>query len=99
VNKQFKELYIDVSEFDPPQPFEEVIELLKQLNQGEYIHMSHRKKPMPLLQFLETHGFSYIVKERPDIKRNEGEKITLWSVFIWHQTDRGVSNYCHLHFS
>ena len=48
-----KEILIDVSEYVAPQPFEKVIELLSQMKTGEYIRMLHRKKPLPLLQFIQ----------------------------------------------
>ena len=85
MNEQPKELFIDVSDYEPPQPFEEVIQLLLKMKTGEYIRMLHRKKPVPLLQFLQENGFNFKVSQN---------KSTSWEVFIWSKKDLPVNNYC-----
>jgi len=60
------ELFIDVSEYEHPEPFEKVIELLLKMEQGQYVRMHHRKKPLPLLQFLQEHGFAFLVHQGLD---------------------------------
>lgn len=85
MKEQAKELFIDVSEYDPPQPFEEVIQLLTQMKTGEYIRMLHRKKPLPLLQFLQDNGFDF--KTRQDQSAS-------WEVLIWNKKDSPVNDYC-----
>lgn len=79
-----KELFIDVSDYEPPRPFEEVIQLLRQMIAGEYVLMRHRKKPLPLLEILQDNGFDFIVRE----------KNALWEIIIWYENDQPVRDYC-----
>jgi len=84
-----KEIIIDVSELEAPQPFEEVLKRLKGLRPGEYIHMLHRKQPLPLLQILEENGYASIMREgqnRP------------WEIIIWNKSDPQSNEYCRNHF-
>jgi len=80
-----KELLIDVSEHEPPKPFDEVTKLISQLKQGEYIRMLHRKKPLPLIQLLEENGYQ--------CKVNQGQE-TAWEIIIWNKQDSLVNEYC-----
>lgn len=96
-----KELFIDVSEYEPPQPFEEVIQLLKQMKSGEYIRMLHRKKPVPLLQLLQENGFNFIVlndkttgKEKSVSHQSRVRDDSLWEIIIWRKDDSLVDDYC-----
>ena len=82
-----KELLIDVSEYEAPQPFEEVVQLLSQLKVGEYIRMLHRKKPLPLLQFLQENGYAYKVGT---VQSTNGS----WEIVIWSKKDTFVNDYC-----
>lgn len=90
MKEQPKELLIDVSEYDPPQPFEEVIQLLLQLKAGEYIRMLHRKKPLPLLQFLQDNGFDFKITHDKSLS----SELVLWEIIIWDKKDTLVSQYC-----
>lgn len=85
MKEQPKELFIDVSEYEPPQPFEEVMQLLLKIKTGEYIRMLHRKKPLPLLQFLQENGFNFKISQIKD---------SSWEVLIWSKKDLPVNNYC-----
>ena len=95
-----KELFIDVSEYEAPQPFEEVIQLLLKLKVGEYIRMLHRKKPLPLLQFLQENGFDFNVRQNQLLSDNEAplnaasNVNVLWEIIIWNKKDTSVNQYC-----
>ncbi len=80
-----KELFIDVSDYEAPKPFEEVIQLLRQMTAGEYVRMQHRKKPLPLLEMLQENGFDFIVRQNS----------TFWEIIIWFAKDQAVGDYCH----
>jgi uncharacterized protein (DUF2249 family) len=94
MNETVNELFIDVSEYDPPEPFEAVIELLKKMKKGDYIRMLHRKKPLPLFQFLQEHGFAYLLKETAENKAVH----KLWTIIIWKESDARLNDYCMRHF-
>ena len=94
MNEQPKELLIDVSEYEPPQPFEEVIQLLLQMKAGEYIRMLHRKKPLPLLQFLQDNGFDFKITHDESLSCD----LVLWEIIIWDKKDTLVSQYCSKKF-
>ncbi len=90
LNNDITELFIDVSDYEAPQPFEEVVQLLKEMSQGEYIHMLHRKQPLPLIQFLQENGFESRLKQ---------ELNGFWAVFIWRKNDHLVGDFCIEKFS
>lgn len=89
MEKQIKELFVDVSELEAPKPFEEVIQLLKQVKSGEYIRMRHRKKPLPLFQFLQENGFDSCILE----SASSGNAV-FWEIIIWIKDDKPVHDYC-----
>lgn len=90
MDKSFQELFIDVSEYEHPVPFEKVIALLFKMKSGQYIRMHHRKKPLPLIQFLQENGFDCMMHQSPDI---------LWEIIIWNKKDIDVEQYCLTQFS
>ncbi|MCU7940891.1 MAG: DUF2249 domain-containing protein [gamma proteobacterium symbiont of Bathyaustriella thionipta] len=90
ITAEYKEIYIDVSGYEHPIPFDKVLELLFKLNRGEYIHMHHRKKPLPLIQFLYEQGFNCVVFQNSDGS---------WEIIIWHKKDTDVERYCLTRFS
>ena len=84
-----KELLINVSEEEPPKPFDDVTELIDQMKAGEYIRMLHRKKPLPLIQLLHDNGFECKIKQ--------GQS-TAWEIIIWKKQDTIADNYCSTAF-
>jgi len=80
-----EELLIDVSGLDHPQPFEEVMSCLKNLREGSYLHMLHRRTPYPLLQILNENGFDFIIT---DTEKKAFEAL------IWKTEDLTTGNYC-----
>lgn len=89
-----KELFINVSEYDPPKPLEEVIELLRIMKKGEYIRMLHRKKPLPLLQLLQDNGFDFKMKDKQPLKNEALLTSALWEIIIWKKDDLPVNDFC-----
>lgn len=79
-----QELLIDVSEFDPPKPFQDVVQLVLNMKKGQYIRMLHRKKPYPLLEMLQKEGYMCVVK---------AGKNSQWEVIIWNKNDSFVNDY------
>ena len=69
------------------------------MKSGEYIRMLHRKKPLPLLQLLQEHGFNFIVNEllnntTPTSVANSES----WEIIIWIKKDNRVNDYCTTQF-
>jgi len=91
------ELLIDVSEYEAPQPFEEVIKLVVNINDGEYIRMLHRKQPLPLYQLLNERGFAYICNKKNT--KSLGDSLNQWEIIIWNKSDTSVNDYCLKSFS
>ena len=90
LEKKYKQLFIDVSQYEQPKPFEKVIQLLLTIKKGQYICMHHRKEPLPLLQFLQEHGFAFLSSEQQSHQ---------WEVIIWNKKDKGLEKHCLTQFS
>ena len=85
-----REIVVDVSDLEAPQPFEVVLKQLKRLGSGEYIRMLHRKQPLPLLQVLEENGYAAVMRK--------GDHIP-WEIFIWNTADPLSNEYCRSRFA
>ncbi len=83
--KKPQELFINVSEYDAPEPFEKVLQLVSEMKDGEYIRVLHRKKPLPLVQMLQENGFDYCILP--------GQQ-TQWEIIIWNIKDSSTADYC-----
>lgn len=83
------ERLIDVSELEPPEPFEAVLQLIGEIQDGEYVRMLHRKQPLPLIQLLKEQGFECIIQS--------GQQ-TRWEIVIWNKQDKPVNEFCYKHF-
>ena len=90
LEEEVTELFIDVSEYEHPEPFEKVIQILQSMKKGQYIRMHHRKKPLPLLQLLQQQGFDFRIYQRADIP---------WEIIIWYKKNIDVAQYCLRRFA
>jgi uncharacterized protein (DUF2249 family) len=56
---------IDVSELEPPEPMEQILARLRQMQAGQLLRVRHRREPLPLYPLLEQAGYRYccIAKE------------------------------------
>lgn len=72
------EIRVDVSELQPPEPMEIILEHLERLQNGQYILMIHRMQPHPLYNILMDNGFRY------KVDTSQG----LIHIFIWKATDK-----------
>ncbi len=52
------EITLDAREMEPPQPFEQATEILRQLQPGQYLRMLHRRAPYPLFEFGQAMGLA-----------------------------------------
>ena len=54
---------IDTRELVHPEPLEMAIKILKELSDETYFYMIHTKKPIPLLDLAQEHGYHTLCKE------------------------------------
>ncbi len=45
---------LDVSTLEPPQPMHEICQALVELSNGQVLHVTHRRKPVPLFEMLDN---------------------------------------------
>ncbi|MCG5510618.1 DUF2249 domain-containing protein [Ectothiorhodospira lacustris] len=56
---------LDVRDLPPPEPMEQVLDLLPRLAPGEILCMRHRREPFPLYPILRDMGFDWRVVTPP----------------------------------
>jgi len=61
-----KKIDLDARELEHPKPLEEAIKALRELDDGSYFYMLHRKNPIPLLDLAGEQGFSVLCREDSD---------------------------------
>ena len=69
---------VDVSELEPPRPLAVAVAALRELGDGQYLVVRHRREPVPLYAMLTEMGFSYRVREGA---------VTPIEVVIWASSD------------
>jgi len=72
------EKFLDASEMQPPEPFEQALALLAELQPGEYLRMAHRMIPYPLFEYCIEQQFEYRVQPGEAAK---------YDILIWHKQD------------
>lgn len=70
-----EEVTVDVRELEPPEPFEQVTTALNKLNQGQYVRMISRRRPLLLYPWLEEEGFS----ERTIAQQDDSFDLYIWA--------------------
>ncbi|WP_426417245.1 DUF2249 domain-containing protein [Aestuariirhabdus sp. LZHN29] len=50
---------LDLSELEPPHPWERVVEQLPKLQQGDWLQLWHHREPIPLWSLLKRLGLNY----------------------------------------
>lgn len=69
---------LDVRELEPPGPLEEILGALENYQNGQPVHVKHRREPCLLFPTLKNQGFSYrVLKSEED----------LFEMVIWRTTD------------
>lgn len=56
-------IVLDVSLLAPPEPMQAILKALSCLPQGHYLHVIHRRKPMPLFDILAQQSFAWQYRE------------------------------------
>lgn len=50
---------IDVSDLEPPEPLEVILDSLADLPSGDWLRVRHRRDPVPLYRMLRDMGYSW----------------------------------------
>ncbi len=59
-------IYLDARGLEHPIPLERAIAALRQLEEGNYFHMVHRKNPVPLIDMANEQGFAILSRQDSD---------------------------------
>jgi len=57
---------LDARSWEPPRPFEEVMEALCRLQPGQRIRLVISREPLPLYSVLERNGYAWFTMARDD---------------------------------
>jgi uncharacterized protein (DUF2249 family) len=57
---------LDVSELEPPEPLERILDALADLPQGDWLHVLHRREPFPLYRMLHDMGYRWYTRTGPE---------------------------------
>ena len=50
---------IDVSELEPPEPMERILDALADMSPGDWLKILHRREPFPLYNMLKSMGYCW----------------------------------------
>ena len=73
-----REILLDASEMEPPEPLVRTLKLAEDLEPGNYLRLRHRREPFLLYDNLKQSGFSFITCAGSDVA---------YEVFIWREDD------------
>ncbi len=72
------EHHLDVSLLEPCEPMERILTAIKDLPEGDYLRVIHRREPYPIYPMLEQAGFVW---------RTESCGPSEFRIFIWRRGD------------
>lgn len=72
------EHFLDVSDMEPPEPMERILEILPSLAAGDYLHIQHRREPHLLYPMLEQQGFTW---------HTDAQGSARFDIYVWRQDD------------
>ena len=70
------ERVLDVSDLEPPEPLERILDALDELGTGDWLHVRHRREPFPLYGFLQRLGNAWQTERTGDA----AYEILIWPV-------------------
>lgn len=56
------EQYVDVSDLEPPEPLEVILDAIADLPSGDHLKVRHRRNPVPLYRMLQDMGYAYTMQ-------------------------------------
>ncbi len=78
-----QQVYINVSELEPPEPMTEILMALAQLLPDQYLKVLHRREPFPLYEKLAQAGWAY---QCQSINENQ------FNIYIYRNTESDKFN-------
>ena len=81
----YKEIFIDVSDLEAPEPFTKIIHLLGKLEATSYIRAKHRMEPFPLYDLLKDSSYNFST-----VKINESK----YNILIWLADNKEIADFC-----
>ncbi len=79
------ERFLDVSDLEPPEPLVRALAAVDLLEEGQYLHMRHRREPCLLYSNLDQQGFSHLTSA------SAGG----FDVFVWREDDSAAKQAAH----
>lgn len=76
-----REVMLDVSELEPPEPLVQGLAAVERLQRGEYLRLLHRRRPNLLYENLRQRGFS---------SETRAGRVVACEVFIWRDGDEAA---------
>jgi len=73
-----REVVLDVSELEPPEPLVQSLAAIGQLQRGDYLRLMHRRRPCLLYDNLQQRGFS---------SETRAGRMVACEVLIWRTGD------------
>jgi uncharacterized protein (DUF2249 family) len=65
---------IDVSDLEPPEPLERILDALADLPEGDYLRVLHHREPVPLYRMLQAMRYRWFTRESGEAG---------YEIFIW----------------
>ena len=78
-----REIVLDVSELEPPEPLVQSLAAVEKLQSGDYLRLLHRRRPCLLYENLQQRGYSSVTRA--------GRNVAC-EVFIWRDGDDEAAN-------
>jgi hypothetical protein len=82
-----KRIDLDARELEHPQPLEQAMKILQNLDDDSYFYMLHRKNPVPLIDLAQEHHFQVLSQED-----NNKE----WHILISQNTSIDLKQYLNV---
>ena len=80
-----EKMFLDAREMEHPIPLERAIAALRELGEGNYFYMIHRKCPIPLIELAKGQAFQVFQKE---------DTQGVWHILISKDTTLNLKELC-----
>ena len=70
---------LNVSDLEPPEPMERILEAIEELNTGDHLYVTHTREPRMIYPMFEKMGIDWITRTGGP----EG-----YEIFIWRKDDK-----------
>ncbi|TNF92107.1 MAG: DUF2249 domain-containing protein [Gammaproteobacteria bacterium] len=77
-------LYLDVSQLEPPEPLEKILEAIAKLHPGQFLYVYHRREPFPLYTLLKDMNMKW---------RTCNDDHGMYHIYIWPEEDSAAEEH------